>query len=182
MISSIALLHQFQRERHTTALGELIVTYIEATDEDIAHGLALADALTVRSEDSLSPQASRLLETIRRETCRVNSDRSIPDKAEFTRRELREQLGWTVTQVRAACDSLVALEYLEVSGGGRGRSRTYRSLDDKSLNKSADGSTSTSPAEIEMVKLVKLVDFTDETDDVVAHRDSYAKIGNEAPS
>jgi len=41
IISSVALLHQFQRERHTTSLGESNITYIEATEEDIACGLRL---------------------------------------------------------------------------------------------------------------------------------------------
>ncbi len=141
IIASIALLHQFQRERHTTPLGELIVTYIEATGEDIANGLALADSLTVRSEDSLSPQATRLLGVIREENRKVRGDGSKPDHPGITRRELREQMGWTVTQVRAACDSLVALEYLEVSGGGRGRSRTYRLLDEKCWIDSSSSST-----------------------------------------
>jgi hypothetical protein len=43
-----------------------------------------------------------------------------------TRRELREWLGWSLMQVRSATDVLVALEYLVVAGGGRGRCRTYR--------------------------------------------------------
>jgi hypothetical protein len=182
IISSIALLHQFQRERHTTSFGESVVTYIEATDADIAHGLSLADALTVRSEDNLSPQAARLLEVIREETRKARSDTSKPAKTEFTRRNLRDLLGWTVTQVRAACDSLVALEYLEVSGGGRGRSRTYQSLDDASAIELVAMPTAESDATGEVAKLVRLVDFDDELTNETTPNDSYVKTERETPS
>ena len=43
----------------------------------------------------------------------------------ITRRQMRERLGWSDKQVRAATDRLVALEYLVASTGGRGRCRTY---------------------------------------------------------
>jgi len=181
IISSVALLHQFQRERHTTSLGESNITYIEATEEDIACGLALAEALTARSEDSLSPQASRLLEVIRVETRKVNGDRFTLEEVQFTRRQLRELLGWTVTQVRAACDSLVAMEYLRVSGSGRGRSRTYRLLDDLKPSESAVNSESVSEAIGEASKLVKLVGLTVGIDDEGMQSDSYMTIPGETP-
>jgi hypothetical protein len=49
---------------------------------------------------------------------------------EVTRRQLRERLGWSINQVRDATDRLVELEYLVVSGGGRGRCRSYRLVAD----------------------------------------------------
>jgi len=129
------------KRTHTTSLGESNITYIEATEEDIACGLALAEALTARSEDSLSPQASRLLEVIRVKLEKLTVTVSRWKECN-SRGQLRELLGWTVTQVRAACDSLVAMEYLRVSGSGRGRSRTYRLLDDLKPSESAVNSES----------------------------------------
>jgi len=47
-------------------------------------------------------------------------------KVAFTRREIRELLGWSEHQVRVGLALLVALEYLLVAPGGPGRHHRYR--------------------------------------------------------
>jgi hypothetical protein len=126
LIGAVTLLHQYQREHHVVEVDGETFTYLEASEADIAHALTLARDVFARSDDHLAPQAQRLLRAfedfaaIRAREC----DLPVSD-VEVTRRELREQLGWSLMQVRAATDALVALEYLVVAGGGRGRCRTY---------------------------------------------------------
>lgn len=81
----------------------------------------------MRNDDYLAPQAQRLLRVFRDYAAtRAQESDVLSSDVELTRRELRELLGWSLMQVRAATDALVVLEYLVVAGGGRGRCRTYR--------------------------------------------------------
>ena len=126
IIASVTLLHQFQREHHRVTLGTQTVTYLEASERDVTFALELAARILTRSADHLAPQTQRLLAALgdlaRREAERRDC---ALHEINFTRREMREALGWSDTQVRVSTDRLVALEYLVVSGGGRGRCRTY---------------------------------------------------------
>ena len=126
LIATITLLHQFQREHLIAEVNGKTITYLEASHEDIARGLTLAGEVFARRDDHLAPQAQRLLHVFQEyATTRVRESDAVIDDVELTRRELRELLGWSLMQVRAATDALVALEYLIVAGGGRGRCRTY---------------------------------------------------------
>ena len=52
-------------------------------------------------------------------------------KKEWTRREVREQTGWSDTQVRLVLGQLVAFEYLlQIGIGGRGNLVRYRLADE----------------------------------------------------
>ena len=126
VIAAVTLLHQFQREHRTLCSGTETITYLEATDEDVCFGLELAARVLARSSESLAPQTQRLLVALG-EFAREEAQRRecAPSEIHFTRRGVRERLGWSDTQVRVGMDRLVALEYLVVSGGGRGRCRTY---------------------------------------------------------
>jgi len=127
LIATITLLHQFQREHLIAEVKGETFTYLEATHEDVARGLTLARELFARRADQLAPQAQRLLHVFQEHAAtRVRESDVVLDDVELTRRELRELLGWSLMQVRSATDALVALEYLVVAGGGRGRCRTYR--------------------------------------------------------
>ena len=127
LIAAITLLHQYQREHLTATVNGESFTYLEASEEDIVRGMALAKAVLTRRDDHLAPQAQRLLAVIEEYAAkRARESDLAPDEVEVTRRELREWLGWSLMQVRSATDVLVALEYLVVAGGGRGRCRTYR--------------------------------------------------------
>lgn len=138
VIAAVTLLHQFQREHQSADLGTETVTYLEATKQDVAFGLELAAAVLARSPESLAPQTQRLLVALR-EFAKLESERLECDvnAVAFTRREVRERLGWSDTQVRIGTDRLVALEYLVVSGGGRGRCCTYSLVGELSSSRPA---------------------------------------------
>jgi len=127
IISAVTLLHQHQREHRTANTPDgTTITYLEATEEDVANGLALARSVLVRGSDNLAPQTARLLRAVEDHTlCQAVLLGCDPTQVAITRRELRELLGWSDKQVRVATDRLVALEYLVATGGGRGRCRTY---------------------------------------------------------
>jgi hypothetical protein len=126
IISAVTLLHQHQRVHQTLTVGDTTVIYLEATADDVDRGMALARVVLMRGTDNLSPQAARLLQVVldhdKAEADELGRD---PAGVSVTRRQLRGLLGWSDMQVRAATDRLVALEYLVVAGGGRGRCRTY---------------------------------------------------------
>jgi len=126
IISAVTLLHQHQRTQQTLTVGDTTVIYLEATVDDVATGMALARVVLMRGADNLSPQAARLLQVVldhaKTEAEELGCD---PANVSVTRRQLRGLLGWSDMQIRAATDRLVALEYLVVAGGGRGRCRTY---------------------------------------------------------
>jgi hypothetical protein len=131
MIAAVTLLHQHQRERREIVVGSNGVSYLEATEADVALAALLARETLARAGETLAPQTRRLLAHLRAHADDVaRALHCSPEEVDVTRRELRERLGWSDTQVRAATDRLVALEYLVVSGGGRGRCRTYRLVED----------------------------------------------------
>lgn len=131
IISALTLLHQHQRQHKTLEFDGTTLAYLEATVDDVERGLALARTVLVRGADHLVPQTARLLDAvISSTTTRAHTLSCAPTEVPVTRRELRELLGWSDVQVRRATDRLVALEYLVVAGGGRGRCRTYSSVAD----------------------------------------------------
>lgn len=163
MISAVTLLHQFQRERKTVIVGDETVTYIEATREDIERSVALARHVLIRGTELLAPQAARLLKAVRDYvTTRSRRLGCEPFEVDVTRRELREHLGWSDTQVRSATDRLVALEYLVVAGGGRGRCRTYRLVPEFGELRSSDPRTSETSSPGGTDEFVEFVGFGDE--------------------
>ncbi|MDI1334584.1 MAG: DNA primase, partial [Lacunisphaera sp.] len=123
LIDSIALLHQHQRPRGRHEVAGRVLEYIEATLDDIALANELAPEVLGRSLDELPPQTRRLLGHIRA-LVRSRSEGSgrVADPAPadagasvgaasmpprqarhactFSRRELREACGWSLTQVR----------------------------------------------------------------------------------
>ncbi len=86
----------------------------------------LAHDVLGRSLDELSPQTRRLLITLHR---------FVRDRAEevgverhdvrFSRREVRERIGWSDRQVRVHLGRLVDLEHVIVHRGGRGLTFVY---------------------------------------------------------
>jgi DNA primase len=111
LISAIALLHQHQRPRRTVVHDSREVTYIEAIAADVEAANVLAVAVLGQSLDELPPQTRRLLElldaTVTRLAATDQVDRSM---VRFTRRKLREELGWGDTQLKVHLGRLVDLE------------------------------------------------------------------------
>jgi DNA primase catalytic core len=126
LIRTIALLHQYQRPIKTAEHGGAVVPYIEVTLEDVAVANRLAHQVLGRSLDELAPQTRRLLmalDAMVRETCEAQKiERS---EYRFTRRQVRERIGWGNTQVHTHLSRLVEMEYLLVHRGSNGQGYVY---------------------------------------------------------
>jgi DNA primase catalytic core len=121
LIDTIALLHQYQRPAKTVARGGTVIEYVEATLDDIATANALAHEVLGRSLDELPPQTRRLLLLIDghvREQCERRA--LTRSDCRFSRRSLREALGWGDTQLKIHLARLTELEYLAVHREGNG--------------------------------------------------------------
>jgi len=94
--------------------------------DDVALGVRLANHVLTRGGDDLAPQTRRLLAAAQSlAASRAEAEGVDPELAAFTRRELREMLGWSEHQVRVGLARLVALEYLGAVPGGVGRQHRY---------------------------------------------------------
>jgi DNA primase len=122
LMDAIALLHQHQRETKTLPGGQ---PYIEVTLDDIALANQLAPEVLGRSLDELPPQTRRLLGSIR-ELVKNKGKNNLT----FSRRELRNACGWSLTQVSVHLERLVALEYLAIRHGRLGSVFVYEILSD----------------------------------------------------
>ena len=120
LIDAIALLHQHQRKARTLPSGQ---PYIEVTLDDIALANQLAPEVLGRSLDELPPQTRRLLGSIR-ELVRNKTK----GNTTFSRRELRNACGWSLTQVRVHLERLVELECLAIRHGRLGSQFVYELL------------------------------------------------------
>lgn len=128
LIDAIALLHQHQRPRQQDDHGG---RYITVTLDDITLANRLAPPLLGRSLDELPPQTRRVLDAARqivRERC--EAEKIEPSCCFFSRREIREKLGWSVTQIRVHLDRLRELEYIAARYGRPGSAFQYELLTD----------------------------------------------------
>lgn len=130
LIRAVTLLHQYQRETHMAEVLGQMRQFIEVTPEDIALANRLADQVLGRSIDELPPQTRRLLRQLFelvREACKGKG----VEQAEyrFTRRLVRERLGWGQTQLKLHLDRLLEMEYV-LAHRGMGRTIEYELLYD----------------------------------------------------
>jgi len=121
LIDAIALLHQHQRAARTLPSGQ---RYLEVTLDDIALANQLAPEVLGRSLDELPPQTRRLLDYIRE----VVKKKQAGPAPTFSRKELRDLCGWSLTQVRAHLERLVELECLAIRHGRLGSQFVYEML------------------------------------------------------
>jgi DNA primase catalytic core len=122
LIRTVALLHQHQRPRRlaSTPGGEEL-TYIEVTREDIVLANRLAHTVLGRSLDELPPGTRRLLGLIERHVERLAQEQGqTRERVRFTRRELREALGWGDTQLKVHLGRLSSLELVWAHRGPHG--------------------------------------------------------------
>jgi len=127
LIDAIALLHQHQRLRGQHTVNGRVVEFIQVTLEDIALANQLAPEVLGRSLDELPPQTRRLLGHIR-QLVKARKNGRVQAASIFSRRELRDACGWSLTQVRLHLERLVDLEYLAVRHGRCGSQFTYELL------------------------------------------------------
>jgi DNA primase catalytic core len=130
LIDAIALLHQHQREIRTLP-GQ--PRYLEVIPADIALANELAPEILGRAQDELPPQTRRLLGHIRelvkpkrrRPQATPRTAATAAGGPTFSRRELRNHCGWSLTQVRVHLARLVELEYLTIRHGRMGSQYVY---------------------------------------------------------
>jgi DNA primase catalytic core len=126
LIRTIALLHQYQRELKTVEHRGGVVTYVEATLEDIALANRLAHQVLGRSLDELAPQTRRLLMLLDEMVTKQSAKERMPrHEYRFSRRQVREYTGWSLTQVHVQMSRLLDFEYVIAHRGGRGQSFEY---------------------------------------------------------
>ena len=128
LIDSIALLHQHQRSRGQHVVRGRVVEYIAVTLDDIALANQLAPEVLGRSLDELPPQTRRLLEYIRQLITTKRKIESTKTASTFSRKEVRDLSGWSLTQVRVHLERLVELEYLAIRCGRMGGPFQYELL------------------------------------------------------
>jgi DNA primase len=133
LIDAIALLYQHQRQRGQHIVNGRVVEFIEVTLDDIALANQLAPEVLGRSLDELPPQTRRLLGYIRELLKRRKAGSTTGQQGKsaapiFSRKELREVSGWSLTQVRVHLDRLVELECLAIRHGRLGSQFVYELL------------------------------------------------------
>ena len=119
LIESVALLHQYQRPVHSMDVGGKTIEYIEVIPRDIAVANTLAEAVLGKSIDDLPPQTRRLLRALY-EWVRGQCEDLVVDQHEFrfTRRVLREALGWSQTAIKRHLERIIDMEYIIVHRAG----------------------------------------------------------------
>jgi DNA primase len=127
LIEAVTFLHQFQRVSQTANVDGREVRYIEASVEDYAIAYRLALRVLWVSLDELSRWGRELIESCRQQVEEALSRHSqlTSDDVSWTRRQLREHLGWPDKRLRACLDELVSLEYLQTLDGSKGKAFIY---------------------------------------------------------
>ncbi len=129
LIDCVALLHQHQRTVHVAEIDGESIEYINVEPSDIAVANGLAGEVLGRSLDELSPQTRNCLMLTHRFASEQSKTTGVSRHAfRFTRRDLREAIGWSDFQVRMHLGKLVELEYLIVHRGKQGRRFVYELL------------------------------------------------------
>ncbi|MDH5676006.1 MAG: toprim domain-containing protein [Myxococcales bacterium] len=115
LIRAVTLLHQHQRQVKVVERDEQPLHYIEVTKADLAIANMLAHEVLGRSLDDLPPQTRKLLallhEMVTAECSRLEVAR---EEFHFTRRQVRDALGWGDTQLKVHLRRLVDMEYLTI--------------------------------------------------------------------
>ncbi len=110
LIRAVTLAHQHQRSRQQVAVEGKTVTYIEATERDVALAERLCGDVLGTTTDELSPATRNLLSSI--------VDFTAANGTRFTRRELRSATGLGDSQLKVHLARLVDLEYVATERAG----------------------------------------------------------------
>jgi hypothetical protein len=121
LIRAIALLHQHQRPVKSATVGGRELRYIEVSADDVRLANRLAHAVLGRSLDELPPGTRRLLALIEAHVAHQAQEQGeARERVRFTRRELREALGWGDTQLKVHLGRLASLELVWCERGVHG--------------------------------------------------------------
>jgi len=139
LVKAITLLHQYQRKTGTLRRADgSQLDYVQATQRDVDLALELGRHVFSRNVDDVSPTGRRLLGEIIKLVTEKHTHMKGQDcnrelflfEVPFTRKELREETGWSETQVRQNVEPLVELGYLGKLSGRQGSACRYVLLDD----------------------------------------------------
>jgi hypothetical protein len=143
LIKAIVLLHQYQRKVVTVTRADGVkLSTVQATQKDVDLALELGRLVFARNVDDVSPTGRTLLvEVVKMVHEKYEATRNSNPKTDltlsdipFTRKELREETGWSETQVRRNLDQLVELGYVGRINGRQGSTFRYLLLDDGSAD------------------------------------------------
>ena len=125
LIEVATLLHQHQRPLEDAPIAG---PHIKTTIEDIEVANRLEPEVLGRRLDELSPQTRSLLEEIWEMVAELCRKREIDqDKCLFSRREVRERTGLSITQVRIHLARLTEFEYIASRHGAMARRTSMNS-------------------------------------------------------
>jgi hypothetical protein len=139
LVKAIALLHQYQRKTGTLKrLDGSKMEFVQATQADIDLALELGREVFARNVDDASPMGRKLLAEIvslvkeKYDMLKCNDEQRelFINEVPFSRKELRERIGWSEAQVRRNIDQLVELGYVGRIAGRQGATFRYLLLDD----------------------------------------------------
>ncbi|MEQ1917732.1 MAG: hypothetical protein ABL955_00920 [Elusimicrobiota bacterium] len=126
LIDALALLHQHQRRRGTTVLNGREVGYVEVAVEDVEEANRLMAEVLGTSRDELARPSRALLDLIHKLVeDRAKAENVAPAAVRFNRRDIREAIGWSDSQIKAHIAQLEDLQYLLVGRGERGKTFRY---------------------------------------------------------
>jgi hypothetical protein len=143
LVKAITLLHQYQRKTGSMKRADgSKMEYVQATQRDVDLALELGREVFARNVDDVAPTGRKLLsEIIHLVKEKYDAIKGDDPKKElymyevpFNRKELREETGWSETQVRRNIDQLVELGYIGRINGRQGSTFRYLLLDDGSAD------------------------------------------------
>ncbi len=126
LIRAIAFIHQFQRDVKTVQVDGEPVDYIEVTLDDIDKANKLAGEVLGQTMDELAQPSRTLLSLVYKMVKEIATEQNkTPDEIFFTRRMIREHIGWSDWQVKTHIKQLCELEYLAIRIGSKGKEYSY---------------------------------------------------------
>jgi DNA primase len=121
LIAAVTLLHQHQRQIKTASHDGRTIRYVETTPADIAVANTLAHQVLGQCLDELPPGTRRLLASLHSFVTAEATRKDVePGMVRFTRRDLREALGFGDTQLKVHLGRLVDLELVSPIRTDRG--------------------------------------------------------------
>ena len=126
LIRAVSFQYQYQRKVRIVEVEGTPVDYIEVTLDDIDRANRLANEVLGQSLDELARPSRVLLSAIYNMVREIAERQDIPlDELFFTRRMIREYIGWTDWQVKTHIRQLEELEYLHVQVRAQGKRYAY---------------------------------------------------------
>lgn len=151
LIDAVTLLHQKQRRIEAREIAGRRIEALVATVEDIATANRLAPDVLGRSLDELPPQTRKLWNAVRKTVTTATNGGADWKHHTFTRRQVREATGWSLTQTRVHLERLAELEYIAPVGGRNGQRFEYRCL--------LDPRAEHAPALVGLIDVAKLLPY-----------------------